>query len=97
VFVRNELIRGTMMIQGRRIGVKDYPASVPIWALGGAQDNIAPCGQAIGHVALIEGVPPEDRLVLCCDAGHMGLFRSGRVLDTYYSRIARFLIERSDR
>ena len=96
VFVRNELIRGTMMIQGRRIGVKDYPASVPIWALGGTQDNIAPCGQAIGHVELIEGVAPEDRLVLCCDAGHMGLFRSGRVLDTYYSRIARFLLERSD-
>jgi poly(3-hydroxybutyrate) depolymerase len=97
IFVRNELIRGTMMIQGRRIGVKDYPASVPIWALGGTQDNIAPCGQAIGHVELIEGVAPEDRLVLCCDAGHMGLFRSGRVLDTYYSRIASFLIERSDR
>jgi poly-beta-hydroxyalkanoate depolymerase len=97
VFVRNELIRGTMMIQDRRIGVKDYPASVPIWALGGTQDNIAPCGQAIGHVELIEGVAPEDRLVLCCDAGHMGLFRSGRVLDTYYSRITRFLLERSDR
>jgi hypothetical protein len=48
-------------------------------------------------VELIEGVAPEDRLVLCCDAGHMGLFRSGRVLDTYYSQIARFLIERSDR
>ncbi len=97
VFVRNELIRGTLTIGGRTIGVKDYPASVPIWALGGMQDNIAPCGQAIGHVELIEGVPPEDRLVLCCDAGHMGLFRSGRILDTYYSRISRFLIERSDR
>jgi len=96
VFVRNELSRGTMMIQGRRIGVKDYPASVPIWALGGTQDNIAPCGQATGHVELIEGVPPEDRLVLCCDAGHMGLFRSGRVLDTYYSRIIDFLMKRSD-
>jgi hypothetical protein len=46
---------------------------------------------------LIEGVAPKDRLVLCCDAGHMGLFRSGRVLDTYYSRITRFLLERSDR
>nr|MCU0554855.1 hypothetical protein [Syntrophales bacterium] len=97
VFVRNELVRGTLAIQGRRIGVKDYPATVPIWALGGTQDNIAPCGQAIGHVDLIEGVDPEDRLVLCCDAGHMGLFRSRTVLDRYYSRIIRFLLERSDR
>jgi len=97
VFVRNDLIRGTLRIQGRQIGVKDYPASVPIWALGGTQDNIAPCGQAIGHVDLIEGVAPDDRLVLCCDAGHMGLFRSRTVLDRYYSRIILFLLERSDR
>lgn len=97
VFVRNELVRGTLGIQGRRIGVKDYPATVPIWALGGTQDNIAPCRQAVGHVDLIEGVDPEDKLVLCCEAGHMGLFRSRTVLDRYYSRIIRFLLERSDR
>jgi poly-beta-hydroxyalkanoate depolymerase len=97
VFVRNALVRGTMDIQGRRIGIKDYPASVPVWALGGTQDNIAPCGQAVGHIDLIEGVAPGDRLVLCCDAGHMGLFRSGRILGDYYSRITRFLLERSDR
>ncbi len=96
VFVRNALIRGTLDIRGRRIGVKDYPPSVPIWALGGTKDNIAPCGQAIGHVDRIEGVAPSDRLVLRCDAGHMGLFRSRRVLDRYYSRIIRFLLERSD-
>ncbi|OQB46145.1 MAG: hypothetical protein BWY00_01643 [Firmicutes bacterium ADurb.Bin153] len=97
VFVRNALIRGTLEIGQRQVSVKDYPASVPVWALGGTQDNIAPCGQAIGHVGLIEGVAPEDRLVLCCDAGHMGLFRSRTVLDRYYSRIIRFLLERSDR
>lgn len=97
VFVRNALIRGSLDIRGRRIGVKDYPASVPIWALGGTKDNIAPCGQAIGHVDRIEGVAPSDRLVLRCDAGHMGLFRSRTVLDRYYSRIIRFLLERSDR
>jgi polyhydroxyalkanoate depolymerase len=97
VFVRNELVRGSLTIQGKQIGVKDYPSSVPIWALGGTQDNIAPCGQAIGHVELIEGVAQEDRLVLCCDAGHMGLFRSGKVLDNYYSLITRFLLEHSDR
>jgi hypothetical protein len=48
-------------------------------------------------VDLIEGVAPADRLVLCCDAGHMGLFRSRTVLDRYYSRIIRFLLEHSDR
>ena len=97
VFVRNELIRGTMTIQGRQIGVKDYPPSIPIWALGGTQDNIAPCGQAIGHIERIKDIQQEDKLVLCCDAGHMGLFRSRRVLEAYYSRIARFLVDRSDR
>ena len=97
VFVRNELIRGSFSFEGRKIGVADFPASVPVWALGGTKDDIAPVGQAVGHMECIQTVPEENKLSLQCDSGHMGLFRSRRVLSKYYSQIAQFLLTHSDR
>lgn len=47
-------------------------------------------------MALIDAVTERDKLTLVCDAGHMGLFRSERVLQHYYAPIARFLLARSD-
>jgi len=96
IFIRNELIRGTLNIGGRTLGIKDYPSGTPIWAIGGAEDQIAPPLQATAHMDLIDGVAPDDKLTLICEGGHMGLFRSGRILRDYYSRIVRFLLERSD-
>lgn len=96
IFIRNELIRGTLNIGGRTLGIKDYPSGTPIWAIGGAEDQIAPPLQATAHMALIDDVAPDDKLTLICEGGHMGLFRSGRILRDYYSRIVRFLLERSD-
>jgi len=96
IFIRNELARGRLSIGGRRVRLADYPADVPLWALGGKQDNIAPLGQAVGHMDLIPQVSEENRLTLTCDGGHMALFRSRRVLETYYTRIARFLLRHSD-
>ena len=96
IFVRNELIKGTLSIQGRKIGIKNYPDSVPIWALGGSRDEIAPPLQAVGHMDLIDTVPQKDKLKLICDGGHMGLFRSSRILKEYYSTIAAFMLKRSD-
>jgi poly-beta-hydroxyalkanoate depolymerase len=74
----------------------DYPGSVPLWALGGKNDNIAPPLQATGHMELIESVPEEDKLTLVCNGGHMALFRSQTVLDEYYTKIAQFMLDRSD-
>ena len=96
IFVNNELIHGTLAIGERVIGIKDYP-SVPIWALGGLRDNIAPPLQATAHLDLIDSVPSEGKLSLLCDGGHMALFRSREVLATHYSRIVRFMREHSDR
>jgi polyhydroxyalkanoate depolymerase len=96
IFIRNELIRGTLNIGGRTIGIKDYPVGTPIWAIGGKEDQIAPPLQATGHMDFIDGVAPEDKLTLICEGGHMGLFRSNRILRDYYSRIVRFLLDRSD-
>jgi len=96
IFVRNELIHGTFELGGRKIGIKDYPATVPIWALGGTKDDITPPLQAIGHMDLIDSVPPEDKLVLLCEGGHMGLFRSENILKNDYSRIIEFILSRSD-
>jgi len=97
IFIGNELINGTLSIGDNKIGVKDYPASVPIWALGGTKDDIAPPLQATGHMNLIDSVPPEDKLTLICEGGHMGLFRSRKVLDNYYHRIAEFILSHSDK
>jgi poly-beta-hydroxyalkanoate depolymerase len=97
IFIRNELIHGTLNIGGRAIGIKDYPAGTPIWAIGGSEDKIAPPLQATGHMNLIDNVAPENKLTLICKGGHMALFRSGTVLRDYYSQIVRFLLEHSDR
>ena len=96
IFVKNELIRGRLSLQGRTIGIGDYPAGVPVWALGGEKDEIAPPLQAVGHMERIDSVPPADKLTLRCSGGHMALFRSERVLKKYYTRIAQFLLDRSD-
>ena len=97
IFVRNELIRGDLAINGKKIGIKDYPGWVPIWALGGTKDEIAPPLQAIGHMDLIDSVLPRDRLSLICEGGHMGLFRSTKILDNYYSKIVEFILAHSDK
>ncbi len=96
IFVGNELIRGKLSIGERTIGIKDYPAGAPIWALGGKRNDIAPEGQAVGHLPLIHNVAEADKLSLTCDGGHMALFRSEKILDQYYTRIADFLLAHSD-
>ncbi len=96
IFVGNELIRGCLKIGGRAIGIQDYPQDVPIWALGGSRDHIAPTQQAIGHIALLENMPEDCRLPLVCEAGHMGLFRSQTILERHYPEIAAFMLRHSD-
>lgn len=97
IFVRNELIHGTLSVGGKEIGIKDYPHTVPIWALGGTADDITPPLQATGHMELIESVPAQHKLTLICDAGHMGLFRAKRILEDYYSKIVAFILAHSDK
>ncbi len=96
IFVKNELIEGTLSIHGKVIGVKGYPVSVPIWALGGSKDAIAPPLQATGHMDMIDSIP-QNKLTLICDGGHMGLFRSTKILKEYYNQIAKFILGHSDK
>ena len=96
IFVGNDLIHGRLTIAGRTLGIGDYPGSVPIWALGGSRDDIAPPGQATGHLPLIDSVKEQDKLSLVCDGGHMALFRSAKVLQAYYTKIAGFMLAHSD-
>jgi len=97
IFVGNELIHGKLEIGNKRVGIKDYPGAVPVWALGGKADAIVPPLQATGHMDLIQSVPASDKLNLTCDGGHMALFRSKKVLKSHYRQIADFMLERSDR
>ena len=96
IFVQNALIRGSLKIGNQTVDIADYPARVPIWALGGTADHIAPPLQAVNHLDLLPAMPPQNRLRLLCDAGHMGLFRSQRILNQYYRQIADFLLTHSD-
>ena len=96
IFIQNALINGGLKIGNKLVKMTDYPVQVPIWALGGTADNIAPPLQAVGHLDLIPMESPQNKLRLLCDAGHMGLFRSKRILEKYYHRIADFLLTHSD-
>jgi poly-beta-hydroxyalkanoate depolymerase len=96
IFVQNALIRGHLEIGGQKVDIADYPVQTPIWALGGTTDPIAPPLQAVGHMDLMPAMAQQNRLRLLCDAGHMGLFRSQRILKQYYRRIADFLLTHSD-
>ena len=96
IFIQNALINGGLEIGSKTVKITDYPVQVPIWALGGTADTIAPPLQAVGHLDLIPTKPPQNKLRLLCDAGHMGLFRSQRILEKYYRRIADFLMTHSD-
>jgi polyhydroxyalkanoate depolymerase len=97
IFVKNELISGKLAIHGKVIGVKDYPDSVPIWALGGSKDAIAPPLQATGHMDMIDSIPQGNKLTLICNGGHMGLFRSSKILKEYYTKITKFILIHSDK
>lgn len=94
IFAKNELIRGTLTIGEQRVNIQNYPA-VPIWALGGSNDDIAPPLQATGHMDAID-MPSEKKLNLICEGGHMGIFRSRRILTEYYTQITQFILSHSD-
>ena len=96
IFIQNALINGDLKIGGKTVDIAAYPCQVPIWALGGQADNIAPPLQAVGHLDLIPEMSPQKRLRLLCDAGHMGLFRSQKILNQHYRRIADFMLTHSD-
>ena len=96
IFVQNALIRGNLKIGDQKVDIADYPTRIPIWALGGTADHIAPPLQAVGHLDVIPAMPPQNSLCIVCDTGHMGLFRSRQILKQYYRQIADFLLTHSD-
>jgi len=95
IFKNNELMKG-VTIGDKEISIQDYPY-VPIWALGGSKDDIAPPLQATNHINLIQTVPDENKLSIVAPGGHMAIFRSERILNDYYSKIAEFTLKHSDK
>jgi polyhydroxyalkanoate depolymerase len=96
IFVNNALVRGNMKIGDRIADIKNYPVHVPTWALGGSKDDIVPPRQAVGHLDLIDGLPDDKKLAIIADAGHMGIFRSSKVLKNNYTDVAKFILRHSD-
>ena len=97
IFIDNALIKGRLQVGEHNVGLHDYPENVPVWAIGGLKDNIAPSGQATAHMDLIDSIPAKDKLTIECNAGHMGLFRSSKILKNEYSRVVKFMLDRSDK
>ena len=97
IFIQNALIKGHLNIGGKTVTIADYPVQIPIWAMGGTADHIAPPLQAVGHLDLLPETAARNCLRLLCNAGHMGLFRSQRILNEYYRRVADFLLTYSDK
>jgi polyhydroxyalkanoate depolymerase len=95
IFVRNELARGQLKINGQAVRYSDYPSNVPIWSIAGKGDSIAPPRQANAHLDQVS-VPEELKLNEICNGGHMALFRSQSVLEKNYRRIAEFILKHSD-
>jgi len=96
IFKNNNLIRGTLNINDNIISIRDYP-NIPIWALGGSKDDIAPVKQATNHLNLIQSVSDLHKLKLITDGGHMAIFRSKRILKDYYSKIVKFIFNHSNK
>ena len=53
---KTRLIRGRLKIGRKTVAITNYPNQIPIWALGGTADRIAPPLQAVGHLDMI----PDD-------------------------------------
>jgi poly(3-hydroxyalkanoate) synthetase len=71
LFRRNELIRGELVVGGRRAD----PAAItcPLFLLAGASDHITPAPQLFA-LAGVAGTAPEQVTTRTANGGHLGLF-----------------------
>ena len=71
LFARNELIRGELVIDGRRADLANV--TCPLFLLAGASDHITPPAQLFAAADAV-GTPPEQITLRTAGGGHLGLF-----------------------
>lgn len=77
LFRDNELVRGALVIDGRRVDLADI--ACPIYLLGGETDHITPPAQVFAladHVS----TPKRDIVTHTAPGGHLGLFMGSQAL-----------------
>jgi polyhydroxyalkanoate depolymerase len=90
IFKENRLARGDFVALGRRITLKDV--TVPVFMLGGEQDDITPWQQVLEASRLI-GTPKKDQEQLLVPGGHIGLFMSHATLKRAWPDIAGWMLK----
>ena len=81
LFANNELVRGELVIGGRRVDLAAIDA--PLFLLGGAADHITPPDQVFA-LADHASTPPEQVVRRSTTGGHLGLFMGHEALSEHW-------------
>ena len=82
LFIGNELVAGTLEIDGERVDLRAI--TCPVTILAGSRDHITPPEQAFA-LAQHVGTAPEAIRCELVDAGHLGLFMSRAALREHWA------------
>ena len=85
LFVHNELARGMLVVDGRRVNLS--AVDCPIFLLAGIKDHITPPEQ-VWALADLVSTPAEHISRELVDAGHLGLFMGRAALVEHWTPIA---------
>jgi poly(3-hydroxyalkanoate) synthetase len=94
LFRRNELIRGELVVGGRRVDLSQI--TCPLYLLAGADDHITPPEQ-VWAAADAAGTPSEDVTYRLADGGHLGLFMGREALREHWPLLLADIHARSER
>ena len=89
LFLRNELVRGEMEIDGRRVRLDAIRC--PVTLLGGEKDHITPPEQVFALAAHVGAHPTEVATQLVA-GGHLGLFMGHEALETAWGPLFERLV-----
>src|SRR3954449_2596690 len=93
LFVKNELISGSLQIDGARVDLANI--ACPVNMMAGATDHITPPEQVFAlanHVS----TPPADMLARTTTGGHLGLFMGTEALRDHWPVVMTAVLERSE-
>jgi poly(3-hydroxyalkanoate) synthetase len=92
LFVKNELVGGTLTVDGARVDLANI--GCPVNMLAGAADHITPPEQVFAladHVS----TPPADMFARTTRGGHLGLFMANEALRDHWPVVMAAVLERS--
>ena len=92
LFAGNELINGTLVIDGRRVDLGAI--TCPLFLLAGATDHITPAPQVFA-IADAVATPGADVVRRTAEGGHLGLFMGREALRVDWPALAAEILRRS--